>query len=335
MPLMVEIDFSPQHSALRIKFMPPLRGILGNREYLEQNGMRRPLSMTGFGRGEAIGNGKKWTVEVRSVNHRFLDVKIRMPRLYSFLEERMKKKVAMYYSRGHIDISMDVADEVGEGGRLKIDLALAQEYYRGLQAIRNELNLQQEPDLNMLAAFRDIFLPADDESTIAKIDEIWPVAWSALESALDEAATMRAEEGLAMKHDLQERLRGFDRMIGELEKLIPGIVVQRELALKERLANLLAGVDLDPLRLAQEVAVMVDKSDVSEELVRLRSHVRQCHGFFDLDEPIGRRIDFLLQEFLRELNTIAAKISDVEAAYLVVDLKNEHEKMREQAQNIE
>jgi uncharacterized protein (TIGR00255 family) len=297
--------------------------------------MSRPMSMTGFGRGEAIGSGKKWTVEVRSVNHRFLDVKIRMPRLYSFLEERMKKKVALSYSRGHIDVSMDVADEGDEGGRLKIDLALAREYYRSLQAIRNDLHLQQEPDLNMLAAFRDIILPAEEEPASTKIDEIWPAACSALESALDEAAAMRAEEGLAMKQDLQERLQHFDRMIGALEDRIPGIVTQRELALKERLASLLAGVDMDPVRLAQEVAIMVDKSDVSEELVRLRSHIRQCHGFLDLDEPIGRRIDFLLQEFLRELNTIAAKISDVEAAYLVVDLKNEHEKMREQAQNIE
>ena len=297
--------------------------------------MRRPLSMTGFGRGEASGSDKKWTVEVRSVNHRFLDVKIKMPRRYSFFEERIKKRVSMFYSRGHVDVSMDVVDEGEEGGRLKIDLALAREYYRGLQTIRNELQLQQEPDLNMLAAFRDIILPTEEVLPLIKIDEIWPAACAALDSALDEAASMRAEEGMAMKKDLQERLHHFDRMIGELEDRIPDIVTKRELTLKERLDNLLAGVDMDPLRLAQEVAIMVDKSDVTEELVRLRSHIRQCQGFLDLDEAIGRRIDFLLQEFLRELNTIASKINDVEAAYLVVDLKNEHEKMREQAQNLE
>ena len=297
--------------------------------------MGRPLSMTGFGRGEAISSGKKWTVEVRSVNHRFLDVKIRMPRLYSFLEERMKKKVTAFYSRGHIDVSMDVVAVGDEGGRLKIDLALAREYYRGLRAIREELQLQQEPDLNMLAAFRDVILPAEEESPVASIDEIWPAAGDALDSALAEASAMRADEGLALKQDLEERLQRFDHMINELEERIPDIVSKRELTLKDRLVSLLAGVDMDPIRLAQEVAIMVDKSDVSEELVRLRSHVRQCHGFLDLDEPIGRRLDFLLQEFLRELNTIAAKICDVEAAYLVVDLKNEHEKMREQAQNLE
>jgi len=291
--------------------------------------------MTGFGRGEAIGRGKKWTVEVRSVNHRFLDVKVRMPRFYTFLEERMKKKVARFYSRGHIDVSMDVAVVGDDGGRLKIDLALAREYYRGLRAIRKELQLWQEPDLNMLAAFRDVILPAEEGSPVANIDEIWLAAGDALESALDEATAMRAEEGLAMKQDLLERLQRFDHMVGELEGLIPDIVSKRELTLKERLASLLAGVDMDPIRLAQEVAILVDKSDVSEELVRLRSHIRQCNGFLDLDEPIGRRLDFLLQEFLRELNTIAAKISDAEAAYLIVDLKNEHEKMREQTQNIE
>ena len=168
--------------------------------------MRRPLSMTGFGRGEASGSDKKWTVEVRSVNHRFLDVKIKMPRRYSFFEERIKKRVSMFYSRGHVDVSMDVVDEGEEGGRLKIDLALAREYYRGLQTIRNELQLQQEPDLNMLAAFRDIILPTEEVLPLIKIDEIWPAACAALDSALDEAASMRAEEGMAMKKDLQEPL---------------------------------------------------------------------------------------------------------------------------------
>jgi len=291
--------------------------------------------MTGFGRGEAIDRSKKWTVEVRSVNHRFLDVKVRMPRLYSFLEERMRKKVAMFYSRGHIDVSMDITAVEDEGGRLKIDLALAREYYRGLQAIREELQLQQEPDLNMLTAFRDVILPAEEELLVTDMDEIWPVVGDALESALDEATAMRAEEGMAMKQDLQERLQRFEHMVDELEDRIPDIVSKREQNLKERLASLLAGVDVDPIRLAQEVAILVDKSDVSEELVRLRSHINQCNAFLDLDEPIGRRLDFLLQEFFRELNTIAAKISDAAAAYLIVDLKNEHEKMREQVQNIE
>ena len=297
--------------------------------------MQRPLSMTGFGRGESVGSGKKWIVEVRSVNHRFLDVKVRVPRLYSFLEDRIKKTVAPFHSRGHLDIFIDVVDEGSDSGRLKIDLALAREYYKGLQAIRDDLNLQQEPDLNMLAAFRDLIEPADEELAFAKADEIWPTASAALEKALAEAAEMRAQEGQALKDDLLGRMQAFDKVIDELEIRIPDIVKKRETTLKERLDKLLEGVDMDPMRLAQEAAIMVDKSDVSEELVRLRSHVQQFGNFLELDEPIGRRIDFLLQEFLRELNTLAAKINDVEAAYLVVDLKNEHEKMREQVQNIE
>ncbi len=297
--------------------------------------MQRPLSMTGFGRGEAVGNGKKWIVEVRSVNHRFLDVKVRIPRLYSFLEERIKKTVAPFHSRGRIDIFLDVVDEGAESGRLKIDLALAREYYKGLLAIRDDLNLQQEPDLNMLAACRDIIVPADEEPASAKADEIWPTAAVALENALVEAAAMRTQEGQALKEDLLERMQAFGEVVAEVERRLPDIVKKRETTLKDRLDKLLERVDIDPLRLAQEVAIMVDKTDVSEELVRLRSHIRQFGGFLELDEPIGRRIDFLLQEFLRELNTLAAKINDVETAYLVVDLKNEHEKMREQVQNLE
>jgi uncharacterized protein (TIGR00255 family) len=297
--------------------------------------MQKPLSMTGFGRGEAVGNGKKWIAEVRSVNHRFLDVKVRIPHFYSFLEDRIKKTAAAFHSRGHLDIFIDVVDEGAESGRLKIDLALAREYYKGLQSIRDDLNLQQEPDLNMLASFRDIIVPADEELGLTKADEIWPTASAALEMALAEAAEMRAKEGQALKEDLLKRMQAFGQVIEELEKRLPDIVKKREATLKERLDKLLAGVDMDPLRLAQEAAIIVDKSDVSEELVRLRSHIQQFGSFLKLDEPIGRRIDFLLQEFLRELNTLSAKINDVEAAYLVVGLKNEHEKMREQVQNLE
>jgi uncharacterized protein (TIGR00255 family) len=297
--------------------------------------MERPLSMTGFGRGENIGNGKKWTAEIRSVNHRFLDIRVRLPRQYMLFEERIKKAAAAYYSRGHIDIFLDVVEEEGESGRLRIDLPLAREYHNCLRRIKEDLQLQGEPDLQMLASFKDVIVPGQDEDIAAQDAMIWPVAEEALEAALKNAAHMRSQEGRALKQDLEERLTCFVNVVNRLEASLPEIAGKKESSLKERLENLLAGVDLDPQRLAQEVAIIVDKSDVTEELVRLRSHMQQFESFLSLAEPIGRRIDFLVQEFLRELNTIASKINDAEVAHMIVDLKTELEKMREQVQNLE
>jgi len=143
------------------------------------------------------------------------------------------------------------------------------------------------------------------------------------------------DEGEALKNELLERLRGFEETVGTIEKMVPDLIRQKEAALQERLHKLLGSVDLDPARLAQEVAIIADKSDITEELVRLQSHISQFRNFMQLSEPVGRRIDFLMQEFLREINTMASKINNAETTHLTVDLKNEVEKMREQAANIE
>jgi uncharacterized protein (TIGR00255 family) len=297
--------------------------------------MQRPFSMTGFGRGEGVENGIKWTAEVRSVNHRFLDVKIRMPRQFLFFEERIKKTIGSHYSRGHVDVFLEMLEEKPEEGRLKTDLALAREYYNCLVAVKEELSLAGDPDLAIFSTLRDIIVPAQEDDLTAKADIIWPGLERALENALDNASEMRSQEGNHLKEDMQIRLARFGEVVNELETSIPDIIKKREDVLSERLETLLAGVDLDPIRLAQEVAIIVDKSDVSEELVRLRSHMKQFSFFLDSDEPVGRKIDFLLQEFLRELNTVTSKISSASASYMVVDLKNELEKMREQVQNLE
>ena len=297
--------------------------------------MQRPLSMTGFGRGESSENGRKWTIEIRSVNHRFLDVKIRMPRQFLFFEERIKKIVGVYYGRGHVDVFLEMVEEESGEGRLKTDLALAREYYNCLQTVKEELSLTGDPDLSIFSTLRDIIVPAQEDDLAAKSEILWPGLEKALHAALNSASEMRSQEGNTLKEDLQARLARFGEVIDQLSANVPDIVKKREDTLQERLGILLAGVDMDPIRLAQEVAIIVDKSDISEELVRLGSHMNQFTLFLDLDEPVGRRIDFLLQEFLRELNTIASKISNAAASYMVVDLKNELEKMREQVQNLE
>jgi uncharacterized protein (TIGR00255 family) len=297
--------------------------------------MGKPLSMTGFGRGEASGSGRSWTVELRAVNHRYSDIIIKMPRQYSLLEDKIKKEIAKHHTRGRVDLYISVVDESIETARLKADVGLAREYYNCLQEIGQELSVTGEIDLSMLATFRDVIVPADNEAGAEIAEQLWPDLQEAVTAALADCLAMRRNEGEALLEDLQSRMEVFEQTVNDIEKSIPEILEKRQQALKERLDNLLSGVDIDPMRLAQEVAVMADKSDVTEEIVRLRSHISQFHGFLKLEEPVGRRLDFLIQEFLREVNTIASKINNAYTAHLIVGLKNELEKIREQVQNIE
>ena len=297
--------------------------------------MGKLLSMTGFGRGETSGDGRSWTVELRSVNHRYSDIIIKMPRQYTVLEDRIRKEVVKSHSRGRVDLYISVIDQQIDANRLQADVGLAREYYNCLQEIGRELSVAGEPDLAMLATFRDIITPMDDESGAEIVEQLWPDVKRAVTLALDTCLVMRQSEGEALENDLKSRMAVFEKTVGDIENSIPVILEKRQQALKERLDNLLSGVDIDPMRLAQEVAVMADKSDVTEEVVRLRSHISQFYSFLKLEEPVGRRLDFLIQEFLREVNTIASKINNADTAHLIVGLKNELEKIREQVQNIE
>ncbi len=191
---------------------------------------------------------------------------------------------------------------------------------------------QNEVSLLRLASYPDVLVlnqRAED------LDEVWPSMEQALREALDTCDTMRSEEGDAMAADLQERLSQFASVVAQIETRIPELLQEREVKLTERMEKLLGNVQLDPQRLAQEVAILSDKTDVTEEIVRLTSHINQFRAFLDSEEATGRKIDFLLQEFLREVNTMASKINDADIAHLTVDLKAELEKMREQIQNIE
>jgi len=292
--------------------------------------MKRPLSMTGYGRGEVAG-AKSWTVEVRSVNHKFLDLSIKIPRKYLGLEERIKKEISAYYSRGHVDVYVNPGAEAGDNIRLAPNLPLARNYYQCLEAIRQDLSLEA-PTLAMIQNYKEIIVAHEEEEDL---EAVWPQVSEALNQALTMAQSMREQEGEALKDELSQRLQEFAKTVETIAQDVPAIVQRRTEKLKERLAVLLQGVDLDPLRLAQEVAMMADKADVTEEVVRLRSHISQFSGFLAADEPVGRRLDFLLQEFLREINTLASKISDAPTAHLTVELKTEVEKLREQIQNIE
>ncbi len=297
--------------------------------------MGKPVSMTGFGRGPGTGKESDWYVELRSVNHRHLDISVKSPRRFMAWDDRIRKEISAIHSRGRVDIFITFNDESIEGAKLKADLGLAKEYIRCLREVADELSVPGEPDLTMLASYRDIISPLDEDSGAEKLEEFWPDLKDAIHDALNECLNMRKNEGEVLQKDLSERISAFQNMIDKIEQSLPLIIEKREQLLKERIDNLLSGIDIDPIRLAQEIAILVDKSDVSEEIVRLRSHVEQFRGFLSLDEPVGRRLDFLVQEFLREVNTIGSKINHAETAYLIVSLKNDLEKIREQVQNLE
>lgn len=294
--------------------------------------MNRPLSMTAFGRGEHVSDKLTWTMEIRSVNHKFCDVSIKIPRRYSFLEERIRKKILASFSRGRVEVMLTLAGDATETIPLKANLPLATQYFQCLKQIQDQFTLDQGPDLSMFTGVKDIIIPVEQDEDL---EAVWENILPALQEAVTSCLQMRQNEGENLKKDLLHMLHFINETVDEIESNIPGLIEKKEKVLKERLDNLLQGVDIDPIRVAQEIAIIADKTDITEEVQRLRSHIGQFANFLELDEPIGRRLDFLLQEFFREINTIASKINDAAIAHKTVELKNQVEKMREQVQNLE
>jgi uncharacterized protein (TIGR00255 family) len=289
-------------------------------------------SMTGFGRGEFEKGGRVWTAEVRCVNNRYLDLKMKLPRGYASLEEKIRKKVAENHLRGRVDLFLSVSGDFSDLQEVKVNLTLAGDYNNALQTLSDEFGLKNDITPQMLATYPDVLTREQKDEDLAVV---WEMVEKVIDTALESCDTMRSQEGEALAADLMARLEFFDKTIENIEKSIPELLEQRQNNLQERLEKLLANVQLDPARLAQEVAVISDKTDVTEEIVRLRCHIAQFTMFLAEESGIGRKLDFLIQEFLREVNTLASKINDATVAHLTVDLKSELEKMREQVQNIE
>jgi len=288
--------------------------------------------MTSYGRGNAEIAGRPLTVEIRSVNHRYLDLRIKMARRFLPLEERIKKVVAATFNRGHVDVIVE-APEGGAGSiKLRADLDLARQYHECLGTVATELGLDDRPALDQLINFRDIIVAEEVEEDS---EATWSVLEQALNNALTDAVRMREAEGASLRNDLLERLELLKKTLSEIEAKIPEVLAERQAALNERINKLLEDSRLDPARMNQEAVILADRCDVTEEIVRLKSHFSQFGEIIEQDEPVGRRLDFLLQEFFREINTMASKISNAEIAHHTVTLKNEVEKMREQVQNIE
>ncbi|KJR97128.1 MAG: hypothetical protein VR65_24495 [Desulfobulbaceae bacterium BRH_c16a] len=289
-------------------------------------------SMTGFGRGELASGGRVWTAEVRCVNNRYLDLKMKLPRGYALLEERIRRKVGVTYLRGRVDLFLSVSGDFSDLQEVKVHMALAAGYRDALQSLAEEFTLSGDITPQLLASYPDVL---ERQQKDEDLDAVWPLVEKVLDQALEQCDTMRNQEGEALAADLIARLGSFAKTVDVIEKSIPQMLEQRRLNLQDRVEKLLGNVQLDPARLAQEIALMADKTDVTEEIVRLHCHISQFTLFLTEEGGVGRKLDFLIQEFLREVNTLASKINDAQVAHLTVELKSELEKMREQVQNIE
>jgi uncharacterized protein (TIGR00255 family) len=285
-------------------------------------------SMTGFGKGEGGG----YVVEMRSVNHKFLDVAPRLPKSLSALEGRLKKAIGERFSRGRIDVFVTSGGSEEGPKALKLDLQAAKQYIELLSELKSQFDLPGEIDIDMVGSLKDIIIIQEEAGDLE-------AAWSALEAALSEALNalerMRAEEGANLDADIRNRSLTISLGLDEVAKRSPEVVKEYQAKLKERVEKLAQGIELDGERLAQEAALMADRCDVTEEVVRGRSHLAQLHKMLNEGGPVGRKLDFLIQEINRELNTIGSKSSDFEITKRVIEMKSEMEKIREQVQNIE
>ncbi|MGD8916051.1 MAG: YicC/YloC family endoribonuclease [Syntrophobacterales bacterium] len=289
-------------------------------------------SMTAFGRGEAMADGYRFTVELRTLNHRFCDIRIKLPRKYTDFEEEIKRKLSSQFSRGRIEVNVVADEALDKVQHLTVDSELAETYKRLLLDLQNKLGLEASLSLDTLLHFRDIFVFEEDEEGRA---QAWKVLEAALDQSVEECIQMRKEEGSAIETDFTERLNQLETLSGEVESRTPIVVLDVRDRLQKRIEELLGQGELDESRLAQEVAILAEKSDITEEVIRLKSHIQQFRALLKASGPRGRQLEFLLQEMHREINTIGSKANDVEIANKVIQIKTELERLREQVQNIE
>ena len=289
-------------------------------------------SMTGFGRGEYEENGRGYTVEIKSVNHRYSDVSIKMPRQMSYLEDDIKKYVLQYISRGKIDVYITQDKFSDEDVSITIDDALAGAYVRALNELKERYGLKDDISVISLAKIPDVL-------NISKVEEdkerIWGTLKGALDISLNELIEMRKIEGQKLADDIIKRGKYIKTIIKRIEERSPEVVKDYKTKLEERIKEIAGDVDIDEMRIAQEVAIFADRSSITEEVVRMYSHLNQLELILNEDEPVGRKLDFLVQEMNREINTIGSKANDLDITKDVVEVKSEIEKIREQIQNIE
>lgn len=289
-------------------------------------------SMTGYGRCEKIDENKKIVIDIKSVNHRYSDISVKVPRAYGYTEDKIRDYVASKVSRGKIDVFVYIEFYTSGDKVVILDKALCKNYYEVLKEIKEECSIADNIRLSDVSSFRDIFVTKQEDEDK---DQVWQMILECLEPAMEDFLSSREREGGRMASDIREHAKIILDAVKVIEEIMP--LAEKEYAekLRQRMTELLGDFNIDESRLLTEVAIMADRICVSEELVRLKSHFQELENILALDEPIGRKLDFLIQEINRETNTIGSKANDFGVAKTVVNIKSEIEKLREQIQNIE
>lgn len=289
-------------------------------------------SMTGFGRGEVANQQRQIQVELKSVNHRYLDVSVRMPRALSFLEDALRKQLATRFARGHLDVYISLKTTGNTANQVKLDQPLLREYLQAIHLAKQQFDLADDFTLSQAIQLPDVLqceqAPQDEQALLAEVLQ-------AAQLAADRLLEMRASEGERLKQDILSRIQTLGALLEKVRERTPEVSKRIMARLRERIGQLLEQQSIDESRLAMEVALLAERSSITEEIVRLGSHLDQFGENCSLGVPIGRKLDFLVQEMHREVNTIGSKANDLEITNLVVEMKSEIEKIREQIQNIE
>ena len=289
-------------------------------------------SMTGYGAAEEILNGRNIRVEIKSVNHRYFEFSAKVPRSFGFLEERMKRLLSDNISRGKVDVGVFIQTVDGITEEISINKEVVKSYVEALRSVKDEFDLADDLTLSAVAKFPDAFTVVKAETDE---EELWADVKAVAEKAVAAFVAMREAEGEKMKADVLEKAAFIEEKVAFVEKRSPETVKEYRERLYAKMREVLENSQIDDARIVQEAAIYSDKVAVDEETVRLRSHLSQLRKIVDMSEPVGRKLDFLIQEVNRETNTIGSKCSDVEIAQVDVDIKSEIEKIREQIQNIE
>ena len=289
-------------------------------------------SMTGFGRSEQQNGDFACTVEIRSVNNRYIEINTRLPKYLTSLELAIKKLIKSRCSRGSFDLNVTLqSNEGGTDQAIKPNLNLAAQYYEAFREIKKKLNLEGEIKIDAIFGLKDILkvepLTLDDSQEAMILDTV--------DQALGSLNQMRREEGKNLQDDILGRLESVAQLTRSLQERQPVVIQEHQNRLLEKVKTLSNGIELDPARLAQEVALMADRCDISEEITRLESHLGQFNVLTQSDDPLGRKLEFLIQEINREINTIGSKSADYQISQAVIEIKSLLEKVREQIQNIE
>ena len=289
-------------------------------------------SMTGYGKGVAAKNNFSVIIELKSVNHRFLDITTKIPRSFIFADDLIKKTLSQNFSRGHIDVYFNTEDNREEKKDIDINLSLAKQYFDAAEELTKILKVENDFTASSLMRIPDVISTKEKEENE---EELRNLVTEAIEQAAFNLNSMRVGEGERLSIDLKQKFQLIKTDVSKVEDYAPLVKDFYREKLKSRITESLEGVPYDETRLLNEVAFFADKSCIDEEITRLKSHLKEAEGYFDSQEPVGKKFDFLIQEINREINTIGSKSNDTTLTALVLNMKNELEKIREQVQNIE